>query len=274
LIDDCADSAYNPLFVEGATTDPRFIVPHTHVILDVADPDLLAAAWRARHGDEREAFKQAYGALLASLVGHDKLGPVARAMQHADLDELWDVSELTREQGRGYSPNLSAFNMMMSSCDQQAEQLGCDDVELRHDNQREFCASFSDWFRTLREMAPMHVDYGNGNEARYPLVRLSKLTFVDSDTESGIQLSDLRASVARIATHEATIGATSSVGALVGGLRTLCAARSRMDPFPLTIGPVRWQREMIRGCSDSSRARSGRSRKPIAPALPNGGGRA
>jgi hypothetical protein len=247
LIEDCADSVYNPRFVEGAITDPQFIVPYTQLILDVADPNLLVAAWRARGGDDRGAFKQAYGALLASLAGHDELGPVARAMQQADLDDLWDVCERTRGQGRDYSPNLSAFNAMMLSCEQQAEQLGCDDVELRHDNQREFCASFADWFRTLREMTPLHIDYGNGNEARYPLVRLSKLAFVDSDAESGIQLADLLASAARIATHEATTGAASSVGELVAGLRTLCADRHRMEPFPFVIGPVRWQREMIMG---------------------------
>ncbi len=244
LIDDCADSVYNPQFAEGAITDPRFIVPLTQKLLDVADPNLLVAAWRARRGEDREAFKQAYGVLLASLVDHDELGSVARAMQHADLDDLWDVCERTRGQGRDYSPNLSAFNAMMLSCDQQAEQLGYDDVELRHDSQREFCESFTEWFRTLREARSMQIDYGDGNVARYPLVRLSKLTFVDSENECGIQLSDLLASVARIATHEATIGAPASISGLVDGLRPLCAAR---NSFSFTIGPVRWQREIIAG---------------------------
>jgi hypothetical protein len=245
LLDDCADSAYNPKFAEGAITVPNFIVPYTQMILDVADHNLLVAAWQARRGEDRDALKQAYGALLTSLMDHAELGPLARAMQHANLDELWEASELTREQGRGYTPNLSAFNAMMLCCDQQAEQLDCDDVEIRHDNQREFCGAFADHFRVLREAAPLHVDYGNGNEARYPLVRLSKLTFVDSDTESGIQIADLLASVVRIATHEATVGATSSIGALVSSLRNLCAARTRMGPFPFAIGPVRWQRKMI-----------------------------
>lgn len=244
LIEDCADSVYNPRFADGVITDPRVIVPLTQKILDVADPSLLVVAWRARRGDDRAAFKQAYGALLASLVSHDELGRVARDMQYADLDDLWDVCERTRGQGRDYSPNLSAFNTMMMSCDQQAEQLGCHDVELRHDNQREFCASFTDWFRTLREGAPMVIDYGNGNVARYPLARLSKLTFVDSEAECGIQLADLLASVARVATHEATVGVASSISELVDGLRTLCAAP---NSFPYTIGPVRWQREIITG---------------------------
>lgn len=245
LLEDCADDAYNPLFVEGAISDPRFIVPLTQLILDVADHSLLVAAWRARCGDDCEALKRAYGTLLASLADHDELGPIARRMQHADLDALWSASEETRKTGRGYSPNLSAFNAMMLSCDEQAEQLGCSDVELRHDDQSEFRASFADWFSVLRAMSPLHVDYGNGNEARYPLVRLSSLTFVDSGAESGIQLADILASVARVATHEATTGATSISGEFLGDLRTLCAARERMARFPFVMGPLRWQRDMM-----------------------------
>ena len=249
LVDDCTDDAYNPAFDESWTWNTNATIPLIESIPDNADPSLLIAAWRARDGDDLAAMKTAYSALLTSLAQSQnrELAAMATRMARTDFDRLWACSEITRRRGMEYSPNLSAFSSMLQGCEEQAEQLGYRDVEILHDDQGEFRDSFAYWWGALRAnpRSNERFVYPTGNEQRFSLKRLSKLTFVDSQSETGVQLADVLASAMRVAMHECTMDQGSRATDFIAELRHLCAARERLGTFPFFIGTYRWQRKML-----------------------------
>lgn len=248
LVDDCTDHVYNPAFSERWTWDNELIEPLVAKILDATSDEQLIKAWRARSGDDKEAFKAEYGSLLFALSLHRdaQLADLATKMRRADLDDLWECSTSSREQrGGGYSPNASAFGSLMQCCEDQAEKIGAHSVAIVHDDQSQYQEVFTRWWAASRAAKPFRFCYPSGNEMKLPLERLTSLTFSDSTVEVGIQLADITASALRVVVQERTTGTGSRGGDFIADILTHVAARNRMGGFPFVIGPERWQYDMM-----------------------------
>lgn len=246
LVDDCTDSVYNPRFDARWTSDPQLTGPLAERILKTADPRQLEAAWRARDGDDKDAFKAAYDSLLLRLsLSLDRaFAELAADMRKVDLEDVWNSSASTRSRGHGYSPNQSGFNALIQESDIQAEKLGYENVAVVHDKQSEFQQAFTEWFAMLRQSQPFEVSYSNGNRQRLPLRRLTNLSFVDSETEVGIQVADIVASTVRVGVQEFTTKQGSKSAEFMVALKAICRTRKLLGETPFVIGPESWQTDV------------------------------
>src|SRR5262249_52339408 len=151
--------------------DNQLTEPLVEKILDAAGEELLIKAWRARSGDDKEAFKAADGSLLFALSLHrdTRLADLPSKMCRADLDDPLEGPTSGRAQrGGGYSPNVSAFGSLLQECETQAEKLGAHDVAIVHDDQSQYQGAFTKWWAACRTAAPLRFRYPSGNEIKLP----------------------------------------------------------------------------------------------------------
>lgn len=248
IVEDCTDPVYNDHFTNEWTWNTKLKEPLAEKIMRTVSARVLEAAWRARDGADKDAFKRAYDSALGQLVlsTDHQVSDVARRMRLAKLDDIWDAAHNHIEPGWGYSPNLSAYGSMIMSCDIQGEALGFADVTVVHDNQTQFERAFRTSFEAMVNAGKGEFTLPNGNRQRVPLRCLKTLTFGDSTGSVGIRVADIVAAAARLTVQEFTTGSGSRSKEYRDALRALCCTRALLGDTPFVIGPESWQSDIWR----------------------------
>src|SRR5690606_24331584 len=116
----------------------------------------------------------------------------AKRMQRVNLDEVWNASDHSRGTNAGYSPNLSVFTSLLMNAEKTADVRDYKDVELVHDEQRQYKPVFEAAWTAIRGngVDQHRVTLPNQNEVIFGLKRVSSFRFANSAASIGIQLAD------------------------------------------------------------------------------------
>ncbi len=241
VIEDYTDSLYNSGFSSSWQLDASLKEDAAQRIYKALPRQTLESWWRARNGDDRSAYEEAYKTIIGQLQLVPDCAELASGFLTVDMDGLWnDMRRMETPMGDNYSPNSTTFSALIQLFQELAETVDYRNVSIVHDEQLQAESAITKFHNVLRDASHYEIDLQNGNKMRFPTDRLRTLEFNQSEQKLGLQIADCLAAVVRVCTETCTDPHAS----ILRQFRPLFQEAYKMDTGPnsiFVIGPLDWQ---------------------------------
>lgn len=221
------DPLYNDRVGDDLTYDTSEKEQLANSLYDLPDPVLVsfAQAYRDRHGPSLKAALDSMCSALRA-TGRDRISILlAGSRRVTDRIAADEAGGEVGVPGKGYGTlNLPVFFNAIHIFEGLARLAGARDVEIVHDEQREFGATLRWCFELARHASEGHVRLANGGELFLPIRCLTKLAFPSSGASAGVQAADVLAGALRRPATQLVLGKTvepkarSTAGLLLAAL--------------------------------------------------------
>lgn len=204
IIEDCLDTAYN----DHHNITNKWTWPGEHKkqaaeeIAYAVDDQTLTDWWMARTGKNAEKLQAATSSVAQQLINQDGGSEIGSLLDGFKAERCLAAELTEKTLSDGLSPNLIAFNTIIQCINQLATNLNIKNIELVHDQQRQFEGSFAEYANLTLNLSgspkkPTIFPFPNGQTVAYGIDVFKAIVFEDSKKTAGLQIADCFAAVGR-----------------------------------------------------------------------------
>lgn len=204
IIEDCLDTANN----DHPDITNKWTLPGKHKklaadeIASVVNDQLLTHWWIARTERDVAKLKAATVSVAQLLIKQNKESEIGSLLGGFSAERCLAPDVNTQALIDGMSPNVIAFNTLIQRINQLASKLSRNNIDLVHDQQRQFQTSFAQYANLTMNLggspnAPITFTLPTGQSVTYRIDVFRTVTFEDSKKTAGLQIADCFAAVGR-----------------------------------------------------------------------------